>query len=160
MKTLERIAIVALSAAIMITSCGNAGARNAVDSSQGKKTKAVVELNSNDFNKLVYDMNVEGVEYLGTLPAIVDFTATWCGPCQRIAPVLDELAAEYDGQIVIYKVDIDKERELAKAFNISSIPAVLYIPLDGEPVITIGSRGKERFKKEIETILLTPDTAL
>ena len=105
MKTLERIAIVALGAAIMITSCGNAGARNAGDSSQGKKTKAVVELNSDDFNKLVYDMNVEGVEYLGTLPAIVDFTATWCGPCQRIAPVLDELAAEYDGQIVIYKVD-------------------------------------------------------
>jgi thioredoxin len=160
MKTLERIAIVALGAAIMITSCGNAGARNAEDSSQGKKTKAVVELNSDYFNKLVYDMNVEGVEYLGTLPAIVDFTATWCGPCQRIAPVLDELAAEYDGQIVIYKVDIDKERELAKAFNISSIPAVLYIPLDGEPVITIGSRGKEKFKKEIETILLTPDSAL
>lgn len=157
MKTLERIAIVALGAAIMITSCGNAGARNSGDSSQGKKTKAVVELSSDDFNKLVYDMNVEGVEYLGTLPAIVDFTATWCGPCQRIAPVLDELAAEYDGQIVIYKVDIDKERELAKAFNISSIPAVLYIPLDGEPVITIGSRGKEKFKKEIETILLTPE---
>lgn len=157
MKTLERIAIVALGAAIMITSCRNAGARNAGDSSQGKKTKAVVELSSDDFNKLVYDMNEEGVEYLGTLPAIVDFTATWCGPCQRIAPVLDELAAEYDGQIVIYKVDIDKERELAKAFNISSIPAVLYIPLDSEPVITIGSRGKEKFKKEIETILLTPE---
>lgn len=160
MKTLERIAIVAIGAAIMITSCGNAGARNAGDSSQGKKTKAVVELNSDDFNKLVYDMKMDGVEYLGTLPAIVDFTATWCGPCQRIAPVLDELAAEYNGQIVIYKVDIDKERELAKAFNISSIPAVLYIPLDGEPVITIGSRGKEKFKKEIETILLTPDSAL
>ena len=93
-------------------------------------------------------------------PILYDFFATWCGPCQRIAPVLDELAAEYDGQIVIYKVDIDKERELAKAFNISSIPAVLYIPLDGEPVITIGSRGKEKFKKEIETILLTPDSAL
>ena len=157
MKTLEKIAIVALGAAIMITSCGNAGARNAEDASQGKKTKAVVELNSDDFNKLVYDMNMEGVEYLGTLPAIVDFTSTWCGPCQRIAPVLDELAAEYNGQIVIYKVDIDKERELAKAFNISSIPAVLYIPLEGEPVITIGSRGKEKFKKEIETILLTPE---
>ena len=90
-------------------------------------------------------------------PLVVDFWATWCGPCQRIAPILDELAAEYDGQIVIYKVDIDKERELAKAFSISSIPAVLYIPMDGEPVITIGSRGKEKFKKEIETILLTPE---
>ena len=157
MKTLQRIALATLSAAIMITSCGNAGARNTGDTSQNKKTKAVVELNADDFNKLVYDMKVDEIEYLGTLPAIVDFTATWCGPCQRIAPILDELAAEYDGKIVIYKVDIDKERELAKAFSISSIPAVLYIPMDGEPVITIGSRGKEKFKKEIETILLTPE---
>jgi thioredoxin len=155
MKTLERIAIVALNAAIMITSCGNAGARNAEDSSQGKKTKAVVELNSDYFNKLVYDMNVEGVEYLGTLPAIVDFTATWCGPCQRIAPILEELAAEYKGKIVIYKVDIDKERGLAEAFNVSSIPAVLYIPTGAdEPIMTIGARGKEKFVEEINKFLI------
>lgn len=156
MKTLQRIALVASGVAILITSCGNAGARNRGDASQSNKTKTVVELSGDDFNRQVYDMNEDKVEYLGTLPAIVDFTATWCGPCQRIAPVLDELAAEYDGQVVIYKVDIDKERELAKAFGISSIPAILYIPLDGEPVITIGSRGKDKFKKEIETILLTP----
>lgn len=157
MKTLQRIALVASGVAILITSCGNAGARNRGDASQSNKTKTVVELSGDDFNRQVYDMNEDKVEYLGTLPAIVDFTATWCGPCQRIAPVLDELAAEYDGQVVIYKVDIDKERELAKAFGISSIPAILYIPLDGEPVITIGSRGKDKFKKEIETILLTPE---
>ena len=157
MKTLQRIALAASVTALMITSCGNAGARNTGDSVQSKKTTAVVELNGEEFNKLVYDMNLDEVDYLGTLPAIVDFTATWCGPCQRIAPILDELAAEYDGRIVIYKVDIDKERELAKAFSISSIPAVLYSPLDGEPVITIGSRGKDKFKKEIETILLTPE---
>lgn len=159
MKTLHWIALVVLSAAIMIiTSCGHAGARNTEEeAAQKKQTKAVVELNSNDFNKLVYNMNVEETDYLGTLPAIVDFTATWCGPCQRIAPILEELAAEYNGKIVIYKVDIDKERDLAKAFNISSIPAILYIPLNSEPVITIGSRGKDKFKKEIETILLTPE---
>lgn len=157
MKTLQRIALVASGVAILITSCGNAGARNRGDASQSNKTKTVVELSGDDFNRQVYDMNEDKVEYLGTLPAIVDFTATWCGPCQRIAPVLDELAAEYDGQVVIYKVDIDKERELAKAFGISSIPAILYIPLDGEPVITIGSRGKEKFRKEIETILLAPE---
>ena len=160
MKTLHWITLGVMSAVIMITSCGHAGARNAENTPEKKKTKAVIELNSNDFNKLVYDMKVDEIDYLGTLPAIVDFTATWCGPCQRIAPILDELAAEYDGRIVIYKIDIDKERDLAKAFSISSIPAILYIPLDGEPVITVGSRGKDKFKKEIETILLTPDTAL
>lgn len=99
-------------------------------------------------------MNQEGLVFLGDKPAIVDFTATWCGPCQRIAPILDELAGEYDGKIVIYKVDIDKNRELAKAFNVSSIPAILYIPLNGDPVMTVGSRDKGKFTNEIETILL------
>ena len=100
-------------------------------------------------------MNKEELVFLGDRPAIVDFTATWCGPCQRIAPILDELAVEYDGKIVIYKVDIDKNRDLAKSFNVSSIPAVLYIPLNGEPVMTVGSRDKGKFTSEIETLLLS-----
>ena len=149
MKTL-RTAIAAFFIAVGLLASGNAYGGN-------DKKGTVTELNSESFKTTVYDITKDGLDYLGEKPAIVDFTATWCGPCQRIAPILDELAAEYDGQIVIYKVDIDKERELAKAFSISSIPAVLYIPMDGEPVITIGSRGKEKFKKEIETILLTPE---
>ena len=157
MKTICKTAISAIAALLMLAACGNAGAKTADRKDKDAKTKGVVELDADAFMKKVYDMSGEELVYLGDKPAIVDFTASWCGPCQRIAPILDELAAEYDGRIVIYKVDIDKERELAKAFSISSIPAVLYIPLDGEPVITIGSRGKDKFKKEIETILLTPE---
>ena len=146
--------IFALAALFMITlvSCGNAGGQN------GKKTetkaKGVTELIADTFQNKVYNLNQDELVFLGDKPAIVDFTATWCGPCQRIAPILDELAAQYDGQIVIYKVDIDKNRDLAKAFNVSSIPAVLYIPLNGEPVMTVGSRDKGKFTTEIETILL------
>lgn len=144
---------------IVLASCGNAGAKtekntdNQSRSSQAK-TAGVQELNGASFNAKVYDMTAEGLKYLGDKPAIVDFTATWCGPCQRIAPVLEELAREYDEKIVIYKVDIDKNRELAKAFNVSSIPAVMYIPLEGEPVMTVGARDKGRFVTEIGTILL------
>ena len=116
-----------------------------------------MELNAETFNDKVYDMTVEELAYLGDKPAIVDFTASWCGPCQRIAPILEELAEEYKGDIVIYKVDIDKERGLAKAFNVSSIPAVMYIPLDGDPTMTIGARGKEKFKQEIKTLLMNED---
>lgn len=141
---------VTLATAILLTlaSCGHAGAQN------DKKTKGVTELNAETFKKNVYDTTQEELIFLGNKPAIVDFTATWCGPCQRIAPILDELAAEYDGKIVIYKVDIDKNRQLAKEFNVSSIPAVLYIPLNGEPVMTVGARDKGKFRAEIETILL------
>ena len=151
MKNLYKTAALAVMFIIALASCGNAGAQN--EKSSNNKAK-VVELNADSFQTKVYDMNKEALVYLGEKPAIVDFTATWCGPCQRIAPILDELAAEYDGKVVIYKVDIDKNQELAQAFNVSSIPAILYIPLNGEPVITIGSRDKGKFINEIETILL------
>ena len=85
---------------------------------------------------------------------MVDFYATWCGPCQRISPILKELSEEYKGQVTIYKVDVDKCKDIAERFNVRSIPAVMYIPMDSEPVMTIGARNKARFKEEIEKILL------
>ena len=99
-------------------------------------------------------MSKDDLKFLGNKPAIVDFTATWCGPCQRIAPILEELAKEYEGEIVIYKVDVDENKPLAKSFEVSSIPAVMFIPIDGEPVMTIGSRDKAKFQEQINTILL------
>ncbi len=155
MKTFYKTAAMALCAILTFSACGNAGAKTEKKTAEAVaevKDKAVKELNADQFNTLVYNTKADGSEYLGDKPAIVDFTATWCGPCQRIAPILEELAIEYGDKIVIYKVDIDKERELAQAFNVSSIPAILYIPVGGnEPVMTIGSRSKDKFKEEIKT---------
>lgn len=152
MKTLKTLTM-AFAAIMMFAACGNAGAQN--DKKKDKAPKAVKELNAESFSEKVFDMNSEELVFLGDKPVVVDFTASWCGPCQRIAPILEELAVEYDGKIRIYKVDIDKERALAQAFNVSSIPAVLYIPANGEePVMTVGARGKEKFKEEIATLLL------
>lgn len=153
MKMYLKTAIGAISAIMLFAACGNAGAQN--ENKNENQEKAVKELNADSFTEKVYNMNSEDLVYLGDKPAIVDFTASWCGPCQRITPVLEELAKEYAGQIVVYKVDVDKEKGLAQAFNVSSIPAVLYIPVGGdEPVMTVGARGKERFKEEIRTLLL------
>lgn len=150
MKSLYKTAALAVAVIIALASCGNAGAQN-----DKKTTKAsVTELSSSDFNAKVYDLSKEGLTYLGSKPAIIDFYAPWCGPCQRISPIMEKLAEEYDGEIVIYKMDIGKNREVARAFSVTSIPAVLYIPLDGEPVMTIGARTKGRFTEEIDTILL------
>lgn len=157
MKKSIRIIAMAMSAIVMLAAaCGNADAKK-----DGKKKNETAttevkakEITAEQFNTLVYDMTKEGTEYLGTKPAIVDFTAKWCGPCQRISPILDQLAKEYDGKIVIYKVDIDKNQELARAFSVSSIPAILYIPTEGKPSMTVGSRDKARFQNEIDTILL------
>ena len=152
MKTIYRAAALAAIAVASLVACGNAGAKN--DKKAEDTKKSVVELNTEQFNAKVYDMSKDDLKFLGSKPAIVDFTATWCGPCQKIAPILEELAKEYEGDIVIYKVDVDENKPLAKSFEVSSIPAVMFIPLDGEPVMTIGSRDKAKFQEQINTILL------
>lgn len=77
----------------------------------------------------------------------MDFYADWCGPCKMVAPILDELAKEYDGQIVIYKVDTEKEQELAGAFGIRSIPSILFIPMEGKPEMAQGAMPKASLKR-------------
>lgn len=101
-----------------------------------------------------YEKNPDAWKYEGDKPAIVDFYATWCGPCKMIAPVLEELAKEYEGKIVIYKIDTDKEKELASAFGIRSIPTLLFIPKSGDPQVAQGAMPKEGLKKAIDDFLL------
>lgn len=125
-----------------------------VSTLDAQEKKGVMTLSSKEFNTKVYDISAKNPEYLGSKPAIVDFYASWCGPCRAISPVLEELAKEYGDKIVIYKVDVDASRDIAQAFGIRSIPAVLFIPMKGEAQMTVGGRSKEDFKKQIDTILL------
>ena len=92
--------------------------------------------------------------YLGDKPAIIDFYADWCGPCKMIAPILEELAQEYDGQIYIYKIDTEAEQQLATEFGIRSIPSLLFVPMDDAPQMAQGAMPKDAFKQAIEELLL------
>jgi thioredoxin len=93
--------------------------------------------------------------FAGELPAIVDFYADWCGPCRLVGPVLEELSKEYAGKINIYKVDTDKEQELAAVFGIRSIPSILFVPKDGQPQMAMGALPKDALKDAISSVLLT-----
>ena len=92
--------------------------------------------------------------YKGDKPAVIDFYATWCGPCKRLSPILEELASEYNGQINFYKIDVDKEQELAAVFGIQSIPMVLLIPKEGKPYVVQGLRPKAELKQAIDSTLI------
>ena len=101
-----------------------------------------------------YEKNPQTWKYEGDKPAIVDFFATWCGPCKALGSVLEELAEEYEGKIYIYKVDVDQEPELSGAFGIRSVPTLLFIPANGEPSMSPGAPSKAQLKQIIEGHLL------
>ena len=115
-----------------------------------------VSITKAEFIKKVanYEANPTEWKYLGDKPCIVDFYTTWCGPCKRLAPIMDELAKEYAGEIYIYKVDTDKEQELAAVFGIRSIPTLLFCPMGENPQIAQGALPKEQLKEAIEKVLL------
>ena len=121
-----------------------------------KKVMKTIQLTQTDFLTKVadYQNNPQEWKYLGDKPAIIDFYADWCGPCKMIAPILEELAAEYDGQIYIYKVNTENEEELAAAFGIRSIPSLLFIPMGEAPQMAQGALPKNELKKAIDKVLL------
>jgi thioredoxin 1 len=126
---------------------------------QAGGTKLLIK---SDFLKTVwnYESSPQEWKYLGDKPAIIDFYADWCGPCKIAAPILEEISHEFAGKIDVYKIDTEKEKELAAVFGIRGIPAFLYIPKNGKPVMTSGiARSKEDTKKmfvdNINTILLS-----
>lgn len=127
---------------------------------ESKKTTKPITMNKNMFIEKVFDYqnNPSEWKYNGDKPAIIDFWAPWCGPCLRLSPILDELAAEYGNEIYIYKINVDNEPELATAFGVQSIPALLFIPMEGTPHSAQGGIPKSSFKKIIDEVLLKKKT--
>lgn len=124
---------------------------------EGKETKMnVTEMNLEMFQQKImdYKKSPKTWNFKGDKPAIIDFYATWCGPCKATAPVLEEVAGDYAGQIDVYKVDVDQQRELAALFGIRSIPSILFIPKTGEPTMQNGAMNKAQFEEVIKSVLL------
>lgn len=175
---MRKLAFFSMAAATLFISCSNNEAKSRTE---GDSKISVVEgitekgdlkasgkpvyLTKQTFLEKVmnYEKNPTEWVYEGDLPAIIDFYADWCGPCRMAAPVLDELAKEYEGRIHIYKIDTEKERELSSVFGIQSIPAFLYVPKVGKPTMSSGiartpEETKEMFKRMIEELLLSDKT--
>ena len=121
-----------------------------------KEESKVKHLTYSEFLRKVWDFEKDPTtfKYKGKLPAVVDFYADWCGPCRRVAPIMEKLAEEYDGQMLVYKVNVDQEKDLAAVFQVKSIPTVLFIPMEGQPMMQVGAMTEEGYRKVIVEQLL------
>ncbi len=116
---------------------------------------ATIKLTNQMFLDEIFDYTTEKEwKYKDSVPAIIDFYADWCGPCKMVAPILEELSDQYEGKLKIYKLDTESERELAAVFGIRSIPSILFIPVEGKPMMQVGALPKSTLIDVIEKELL------
>lgn len=114
-----------------------------------------IQLTTDKFKEDVFDYTTEKEwKYKGDKPAIIDFYADWCGPCKMVAPILEELSEEYKDNLLIYKVDTEVEQELSAVFQIRSIPSMLFIPVEKQPMMQAGALPKPSLKQIIDKELL------
>ncbi len=154
--------IVLLLIGMIIFGCASAEDKKSEESQQSETTisddgKTHPEhLTYATFKEKVWDFETNPQEwsYLGTEPCIIDFYADWCQPCKMVAPIMEELSNDYDGKIKIYKVDTQTERELASIFQITGIPAILFVPKNGQPMKQAGAMSKDYYEKVINEFLL------
>ncbi len=98
-----------------------------------------------EFREIIADWESQDWEMISPRPVVVDFYADWCMPCRRLAPVLQEIAQYYHGEVDFYRINVDDNPEIAGAFEVRSIPMLLICPLEGEPKTVIGLYPKEEF---------------
>ena len=114
-----------------------------------------VQLTTEEFKSKIFDYTKEkDWKYNGSVPAVIDFYADWCAPCRMVAKVIEELSDEYKDKVIFYKVDTEVEQELAAVFRIQSIPSLLFIPMEGLPMMQLGALPKKDFKNAIDESLL------
>lgn len=152
MKKLSFIAVLLFA---VVISCASQTTKGK-DKGSDKKEASIEKLTTETFKQKImpYKTGQNTWNYVGKKPAIIDFYADWCRPCRMLAPELQKIADKYDGQIVVYKIDTEDQRELAGLFAVSSIPALLFIPMEGQPTMLRGYQDFDALDKTVQELLI------
>ena len=144
---------IAILSLFMLVSCGDSQKENK-KTEQVQKSENIVEeeslvksLDYKTFVKKVWDIETypDSFAYKSKLPCMIDFYADWCGPCKRVAPIMEEIAQQYEDKIIVYKVNVDKEQKLPLIFKVKNIPTVFFLPTEGQPLSQVGALSKEEY---------------
>ena len=158
---MKRLSLISIAMTVAgLTSCsGNSQqaksvVKKQVLTQQNAKKMNVQELTAETFKQKVMNYDIHPNEWIfeGSRPAIIDFYATWCGPCKQTAPIVEKLAEDYAGRIDVYKVDVDQQQELAAFFGVQSIPTILFIPKEGTPQRVSGAMPRSGFDEAIKQV--------
>ena len=153
-------ALVALLLAVFgcTPTAGRQKSENQSNNPKEKETKTMkpIELTKEEFKKNVYDYTKHPNEWSfeGSRPAVIDFYATWCGPCRATAPAVEAIAQKYEGKVDVYKVDVDKQEELAALFGIQTIATLLFIPKNELPTKKVGAMTEQMLDENVKQLLL------
>lgn len=159
---MKKLLVISLITIAFLSSCGSsdnnkeAKKQNTTTSESVAKEKTYVKVMSyNDFIKKVWDFEANPNEFTfkGERPCVIDFYATWCGPCKMVAPILEKLAQEYDGKVDFYKVDTDKEQKLASILKIQYLPTVFFAKNGTQPDKSVGAKDEAFFREQINKLL-------
>lgn len=159
---MKKLLVISLITIAFLSSCGSsdnnkeAKKQNTTTSESVAKEKTYVKVMSyNDFIRKVWDFEANPNEFTfkGERPCVIDFYATWCGPCKMVAPILEKLAQEYDGKVDFYKVDTDKEQKLASILKIQYLPTVFFAKNGAQPDKSVGAKDEAFFREQINKLL-------
>ena len=144
---------IAILSLFMLISCGNSKKENK-KTEQVQDVENIVEeeslvksLDYKTFVKKIWDIETypDSFAYKSKLPCMIDFYADWCGPCKRVASIMEEIAQQYEDKIIVYKVNVDKEQKLPLIFKVKNIPTVFFLPTEGQPLSQVGALSKEEY---------------
>ena len=155
---MKRLFFVLTIVALFSLSCGGSdngnksGSDAAVTNADGTYVKTLTYYG---FIQKVWDFENNPNEFVfkGERPCVIDFYATWCGPCKMVAPIIEKLAEEYNGKIDFYKVDCDQEMDLSMALQVRNIPTVFFLSSNVQPSKTVGAKDEAFYRSQIKALL-------
>lgn len=151
---MTRLSIISVLFLFILSACGTSENNNQ-DHLNTNESSLIEHLTYDSFKDKVWDFEKNPDEwiYKGDQPAIIDFYADWCKPCKIIAPYMEEIATKYEGKLKVYKIDTQTEKKLTKVFGIRGIPAVMFIPVEGQPMRQTGALPKEEYLNKAEELI-------